>query len=384
MSATDLIHRCILKRGQMARSALGPTLGLSSRSVKVAVDTLLERGDIAIAGYKASTGGRRSQILGAGLGPDARVAMGMIFRQDEIKILLLSSAGEVLVEEAIKGMPASWDELFCGRVCERVLHFRDKHVGSHMNLCGMGISSVLAFQAMVLPDAKWGDQLVSRLSSQLSVPVYRELLVRCVTLAEYLFSTNNKEPEMAYLSVMDHVEMGAVMGGRLLCSTEATRSSALGHFSIVPDGEACYCGGRGCLESYVSNPRVLDQVRSALDAGQDSSLKNIPRESLTMYDVMAQFVAGDALATEQMHRVVTRLIPALRAIQLLLSPRLIVLGGYLRHGGQPLIDLIQESFSADLPVQAMAARIRLGAPTHRQQEIGAAALALAYDLCSVS
>lgn len=380
MSATDLIHRCILERGQIPRSALGRTLGLSPRAVKVAVDTLLERGDIAITGYQASTGGRRSQILGAGLGPEARVAMGMIFRQDEIKLVLVSTTGEVLVKEAIKGAPASWDELFLNRVCEQVQRFRDLHVDAHMNLCGVGISSVLAFQAMVLPDAKWGDQLIGALSRRLGVPVYRELLVRCVTLAEHLFDATEKESEMAYLSVMDHVEMGAIMGGRLLCSTEATRSSALGHFSIDPAGPTCYCGGRGCLEGYVSSPRVLEQVDKALADGRVSTLDDVALKPLSMYDVMTHFAAGDALATEQTERVVERLIPALRAIQLLLSPRLIVLGGYLRHGGQPLIDLIQERFRSDLPVQTMAARIRLSQSTHRQQEVGAAALALACDL----
>jgi fructokinase len=84
-------------------------------------------------------------------------------------------------------------------------------------------------------------------------------------------------------------------------------------------GPACYCGRRGCIETFLSGPGWADDT--ARRTGRRS-------DALSLADAASK---GDALAREALTRYVDRLARALATIINVIDPDVIVLGGGLSN-----------------------------------------------------
>jgi fructokinase len=80
-------------------------------------------------------------------------------------------------------------------------------------------------------------------------------------------------------------------------------------------GPLCYCGKRGCMEMWVSGTGI------ALD------YKNATGRERTTREIMADFEAGDPVATAAVYRFEDRLARGLACVINTLDPDVIVLGG---------------------------------------------------------
>ena len=120
---------------------------------------------------------------------------------------------------------------------------------------------------------------------------------------------------------------GVVVDGRVLTGANAI-AGEWGH-SPLPwpeDGERpgplCYCGRRGCLETWVSGPGLAaDHAR-------------ITGESLDAAAIAARAEAGDPAAAASLARLEDRLARGLATVVNLLDPDVIVLGGGLSNVGR--------------------------------------------------
>jgi predicted NBD/HSP70 family sugar kinase len=68
---------------------------------------------------------------------------------------------------------------------------------------------------------------------------------------------------------------GIVLGGRLFRGTHGF-GGEFGHISVDPEGRACACGSRGCLETLVGLEAIAR--RAGLAAGSEGRTRNITRE----------------------------------------------------------------------------------------------------------
>lgn len=102
------------------------------------------------------------------------------------------------------------------------------------------------------------------------------------------------------------------------------RAGELGHVPVWPDGEACRCGQRGCLETYASAAAVAR--RYAARTGNPVPTPHIIGRLDTDPDAAAVWAdAVDALAIAFAHEVLVR------------DPAVIVLGGGLAGAGDALV-----------------------------------------------
>ncbi|MFH9660235.1 ROK family protein [Streptomyces sp. NPDC017248] len=124
-------------------------------------------------------------------------------------------------------------------------------------------------------------------------------------------------PPGDFLHVSAEIGIGAavVVDGRLLRGNRGF-AGELGHVPVRPDGPACGCGGRGCLEQYAGE----EAVRRA--AGLE------PREDLV--GLLAERAeAGDEAVRAALRDAGTALGIALTGAVNLLDPETVVLGGAL-------------------------------------------------------
>jgi fructokinase len=138
---------------------------------------------------------------------------------------------------------------------------------------------------------------------------------------------------------------GVVVGGRCLVGPNLI-AGEWGHNPLpwpAPDelpGPACYCGKRGCIESFLSGPGL--ERDHATHAG----------ETRTAHDVASAAAAGDAAAGATMARYHDRLARALASVINVLDPDVVVLGG-----GVSNVAGLAEAARARLPRHVFSDRV---------------------------
>ncbi|MFF0303394.1 ROK family protein [Streptomyces sp. NPDC004562] len=163
------------------------------------------------------------------------------------------------------------------------------------------------------PNLEWRDTDVGELlATDLPLTVGNE--ANFGALAELWLGDGTPQD---FLHVSAEIGIGAavVVDGALLHGTRGF-AGELGHVPVQPEGPACACGGRGCLEQYAGEEAVLRAA--GLEPGEDRVGLLAERAAAGDEDVRGALrEAGKALGI------------ALTGAVNLLDPRTVVLGGAL-------------------------------------------------------
>ncbi|MGW0807289.1 ROK family protein [Nonomuraea sp. NPDC002799] len=152
------------------------------------------------------------------------------------------------------------------------------------------------------PHLGWRDVRVADL---FDLPLAIDNEANLAALGELWFGS--RATDFLYVSGEIGVGAGLVVDGTLFKGTFGL-AGELGHVVVVPDGPACRCGGRGCLEVY---------------AGQDALLGG----TASVASLVERLESGDPRALEACERAGHALGVALTSAVHLLDPGRIVLGG---------------------------------------------------------
>ena len=180
------------------------------------------------------------------------------------------------------------------------------------------------------------------------------------SLAALTEARAHPEPRPSFLYVSGDVGVGAglVFDGQVFLGRRGW-SGELGHTTVQPDGPACPCGSRGCLERYAG----LDAVMTA--AGLDPMT---PLEGL-----LANVEDGDVDARRAVDRAGWALGVALANAVNLVDVDEVVLGGFYAPLAERLTPVIVEQLRTRVLSAAWAkARVRPGASGQSAAMTGAA------------
>lgn len=167
-----------------------------------------------------------------------------------------------------------------------------------------------------------GAALDRDLAKRLGRPVRLENDANCFALSEAVDGAGAGARSLFGVILGTGVGGGLVVGGRLIGGLNAV-SGEWGHNPLPwPDegereGPLCYCGKRGCIETFLSGPGLVRDHEAS--CGQAWPAERI----------VAEASAGDAACTATLNRYEDRLARALASVINLLDPEVIVLGGGL-------------------------------------------------------
>jgi predicted NBD/HSP70 family sugar kinase len=202
------------------------------------------------------------------------------------------------------------------------------------------------------------------LERRLGVAVHADNDANLGALAELHHGIARGRHDLVYLKLASGVGAGIVLGGRLHRGTTGI-AGEIGHVQVGEDGQVCRCGNRGCLETMVSAPRLLELLRPAYD------------EPLTVERVLALEADADAGVRRVLNdagRIVGRAVADLANS---LNPELVVVGGSL-GSSQSLVDGLRASIDRYAqPDTAAALDVVPGRLGDRSEVVGAVALAIA-------
>jgi fructokinase len=141
----------------------------------------------------------------------------------------------------------------------------------------------------------------------------------CFALSEALDGAAQGEPVVFGVILGTGVGGGMVVNGRLLEGAQHI-AGEWGHNVLEPDGPPCYCGKRGCVETFLSGPGLArDFAAQGGNAALDARAITTAAEQ------------GDTLAEAALQRYLDRFGRALSVVINILDPDAIVLGGGLSH-----------------------------------------------------
>jgi glucokinase len=160
--------------------------------------------------------------------------------------------------------------------------------------------------------------------------------VRAAGLAELELGAGRGLQEMIFVALGTGIAAAVITRGEV--SFGATgMAGELGHLPVIPDGEWCACGQRGCTETYASGAALSRRYSTA------SGIADVPAA-----DVVSRALAGDSVAQEVFRDAITALSRALINYILIMDPELIIIGGGLSGAGAALLDPLSREVQGGL------------------------------------
>jgi glucokinase len=124
------------------------------------------------------------------------------------------------------------------------------------------------------------------------------------------------------------VAAASLVGGRIVRG-KGNLAGEIGHIPVVPDGERCACGQRGCLEAEVGGRRIAARLAGLT-----------PPTSLPV--LVADAASGHADAAGELDRISAGIATAVQLVVLTQGSARVVLGGGVIHATPGLVDRVRQ------------------------------------------
>ncbi len=219
-----------------------------------------------------------------------------------------------------------------------------------------------------------GVSLTEPLARRFGLPVRVDNDATNATRGEFLFGSGRGSRLLVGVTLGTGVGGGIVQDGHVLRGVN-NYAGEIGHMTFVPDGMACTCGKRGCLEAYASGTALIRAARSIQKRGIPSQILEVAPENLTAQSICEIARAGDAVAAQLVEEAGRALGVVLGGVLNLLNPDRVVIGGGVAAAGDLLLGPIRLFASRHaLPIARDACTIELGLAGNDAGLLGAAAL----------
>ncbi|WP_329342978.1 ROK family transcriptional regulator [Streptomyces sp. NBC_01352] len=328
------VMHTVSAEGPLSRAAVASRIGLTRAAVSTLVDELIRSGLLEELGPErpGRVGRPGSALAVSGHGP---AGIGAEIGVDHLAVCAVDLRGAVRSRAVRYGANRG---RAAGPVIEELVGLVRRVVGEAESEGLWPAGLAVAVPGLVARDARtvvrapnldWNDtDLGALLPSDFPLAVGNE--ANFGALAELWLGEGTPRD---FLHVSAEIGIGAavVVDGRLLHGTRGF-AGELGHVPVRPDGPACACGGRGCLEQYAGEEAVLRAA--GLELGEDRVGLLAGRAADGDEDVRrALRDAGEALGI------------ALTGAVNLLDPQGVVLGGALAGLAPWLLPSLREELA---------------------------------------
>ncbi|GAB3084310.1 ROK family glucokinase [Pedococcus soli] len=221
---------------------------------------------------------------------------------------------------------------------------------------GIGAAGfVAADRATVVfaPHLSWrGEPLEANLQRRVPVPISVDNDANAAAWAEWRFGAAQGETHLMMIT------LGTGIGGALLFDGQVVRgkygiAGEFGHMQVVPGGQRCECGNRGCWEQYASGNALVREARSLMTANSPVAsdlLARVEGDPLALTGPLITEAAqeGDPTATELLGEIGTWLGVGIANLAAAFDPGTFVIGGGVSAAGDLLLDPARTTFRRHL------------------------------------
>ncbi|NWJ46199.1 MAG: ROK family transcriptional regulator [Chloroflexi bacterium] len=331
----------------ISRVKIAEDTGLTAQTVSNIVRRLLEEGLVVEAGVDPS--GRKPRVK-LRINPETRYAVGVLMDRDGISLALLALDGSVV---ASSSQPLTVPAHETGAIIDMVARcigemIENSQIPEH-KILGVGVGwpgpmdheRGIVYEPLDLFGQNWKElNLKKALEDRTGLRVLVDNDATAAAIGEHWVGGAQNATNYAYIF------MGAGIGAGIFLQDQiyrgdTTNAGEFGHITINFEGPPCFCGNRGCLETYCSPVAMVTKVKALLEENKPSLLSK-GRGKIDFEAVSKAALEGDALALSVVKESARILAAGIVSLVNLLDIRLVILGGNklhpLRHIYQSEVD----------------------------------------------
>lgn len=252
------VYQYIYRKKITSKLQIVQDLQMGLSTVSQNLNLLEQDGLIEKNGYFESTGGRKANAIQ--IVSDIRISIGIGILKNMFHITAVDLYGNTLYTNTIP-FPYSNTPDYYKQVTDKIKEFIATNQYDEEKILGVSIAT----QGITSPDHStvlYGNimnntgMILEDFSRYLPYPCYLEHDSKS---AAFLELWKHPELDSAVVFLLNRNLGGAIITNHQIHQGSSMHSGTIEHICINPDGPLCYCGNRGCLETYCS-ANALEQA----------------------------------------------------------------------------------------------------------------------------
>ena len=252
------VYQYIYRKKTTSKRQIVQDLQMGLSTVSQNLNLLEQDGLIEKNGYFESTGGRKANAIQ--IVSDFRISIGIGILKNMFHITAVDLYGNALYTNTIP-FPYSNTPDYYKQVTDKIKEFIATNQYDEEKILGVSIAT----QGITSPDHStvlYGNimnntgMILEDFSRYLPYPCYLEHDSKS---AAFLELWKHPELDTAVVFLLNRNLGGAIITNHQIHQGSSMHSGTIEHICINPDGPLCYCGNRGCLETYCS-ANALEQA----------------------------------------------------------------------------------------------------------------------------
>ncbi|PAP91687.1 ROK family transcriptional regulator [Mesorhizobium wenxiniae] len=299
-----IVLESIRLHGPIARGDIARRVGLTVQTVSTIVRELEEHG--YVLSMREEPRGRGLPPATLRINPEGGYAVGIHVTPLGVNAALINLSGDV-IESTYREAPNATPDHAFDLIGAMVLELTRLRPGGRVLGIGMALPGPFGVESMsfIGPTTMtgWKDvALRERLEASTGLPAFFETDMAAAAMGERLYGLGTGYSEYYYLY------FGVGLGGVMVHDGSALRGAwgnagEIGHIPVVPGGEPCPCGNRGCLERYLSLEAL--RRRNISDADWVDEVGPIFRNAITIIENLFDpetIILGGLASTDLLER----------------------------------------------------------------------------------
>lgn len=342
----EIVFDVIRRYGPVTKPEIASVTGLTRAAASKITDELVSMGFVSKVGLAESNGGRPAELFQ--VSGDSYFALAIDLSFAVPKVVAMSANGEILEHHNVSlDNSTDVDDLIrsLGEVFETTSGAKRGCVGIGVVVPGLfDIRSGTVMQAYAL---NWRDvPLKALLQKVFDLPVVVEKETCAGLLAEEYYGTMKRVENSIYVYVGTGIGSAIMVDGKLHRGS-TSMAGELGHIVIDENGPLCRCGQRGCLEAFVSGPRVVEMAKEAANQHPNGILAELLRTANgVLFPQSVVYEAAERGAPEAV-RIVRKvgdyIARAIGGVIMMVNPEVVFIGGEVYTGRRLLVESIQQA-----------------------------------------
>lgn len=251
------IKNLILSSNGITRKEISDKLGLDIRTVASHADKLVDSGLIRMEFGNTGKQGRPMWFYYKNT--NDKYYLGVMLEIDHISYALICYPGRNIVKSDYVRIPLESKSRRAG--WSSIISVLGEFIKEHrsLNICGIGFCISRWLQPPLFGLNAYQEDFIEAIKREFSIDAYSSTAV-----SAYTFKVQELFPETRRLVVLHLgyiLELGMVLEGEVpknIIDIEYQFS----HIQVDTEGERCYCGKRGCIESYVTKGAIKDRLEA--------------------------------------------------------------------------------------------------------------------------
>lgn len=203
------------------------------------------------------------------------------------------------------------------------------------------------------PHLSWRNEpLREALGARLDLPISIDNDANAALWAEHRFGAARGTIHAVMITLGTGIGGAILVGGHLVRGRYGI-AGEFGHMQVVPGGQRCECGNRGCWEQYSSGNALVREARGLAMANSPMATDLLAHvggdpASLTGPMITEAAKGGDAIAVELLAEIGHWLGVGIANLAAALDPEVFVIGGGVSAAGDLLLGPARDTFARQL------------------------------------